>query len=238
MDNPITGLKKSERICTNSGWDTLQTVLDAISTSPIPFVGLPSVAVQSIQKNLRIIFNNKFEVIQNEIILGKKFITTNQLNEIQVFENFTRLLQTANKTNVNEKIQLAARLFIRGCLTDTPLTTGVYEEYLHIIDDISIRELYILKILRAIELNPDSYIDNSKSEKGYMPDRYWKAFKEKVSTDLAIAPDHIYPIMKRIERTGLFAMWNGFTFGAVESGLTTDYFCDFYRFIIDFSPDA
>lgn len=230
----ITDLKKIKHARAASGLKGIQAILNVIATAPLPFAGLPSVAVQYIQAGLKSSFDNKFIRIQQEIIAGQKFITTNELNEIKVFEDFNRLLQTVSKTNVNEKIQFAARLFVRGCLTDTPLVTDVYEEFLHIIDDISLRELEILRILRCIELNPVSYIDNSIDEKEYLPHRYWASFKEKVSNDLGIMPEHIYPIMKRIERTGLFAMYNGFSFGAVEEGLTTDYFGDFHKYIVAF----
>lgn len=176
--------------------------------------------------------------MEAEIIAGHQFVTTPELCEIQVFEDFNLLLQTALKTNVNEKIQFATRLFVKGCLTANTLAADTYEEYLHIIDDISFRELSVLAILRSIELNPDPYIDSSLSETEYLPQRYWKAFKAKVTADLDIWPNHIYPIMKRLERTGLFAMYNGFSYGAVEEGTTTDYFRDFYEYIKDFSSNC
>lgn len=238
MEDYIIDMRKAEHTNTASGWKNVQAVLDVIATAPIPFAGLPAVATQYIQTALQESYNSKIRLIQQEIIAGHKFITTDQLSEIQVFEDFNRLLQTTIKTNVNEKIQFATRLFVRGCLTGRSLATDIYEEYLHIIDDISLRELSALEILRRVELAPDPFIDKSMSEKEYLPQRYWKAFKEKLVADLAIMPDHVYPIMKRLERTGLFAMYNGFSFGIVENGTTTDYFRDFYNYIIAFDSKS
>lgn len=78
-------------------------------------------------------------------------------------------------------------------------------------------------------MNPNPYVDPSIREKEYLPHRYWRSFEEKVFQELDIPQEQVYPIMKRIERTGLFAMFNGFSFGRIEEGETTSYFNEFFH---------
>ena len=179
-------------------------------------------------------FQSKLSVVQAEILSGERLITTTQLEQIEIIERFHRMLQTVTRTNVNEKIRLAARLFVRGISFEQELSTDKYEEFLRTLEEISEREIAILAILHTIESNPNPYVDSSMSKKEYLPNRYWRAFKEKASQELYIPQEQICPIMKRIERTGLFAMFNGFSFGRVEEGETTAYFNDFFAYIASF----
>lgn len=234
IDKPIAELANKEHQSEHPAFKITKLILDAFACLPIPYSGTPSLAIQSIQEILNSSFQNKLSAVQEEILAGEKLITTTQIEQVEIVERFHRMLQTISRTNVNEKIRFAARLFARGISSKQELSTDKYEEFLRTLEEISEREISILAILHTIEVNPDPYIDSSMSKKEYLPHRYWSSFKEKVSQELDIPQEQIYPIMKRIERTGLFAMFNGFSFGRVEEGETTSYFDEFFSYIATF----
>lgn len=234
MENSIAELVKKEHQSECPVPRSVKFIFDLLACAPLPFGGAPSIAVQNIQEILNSSFQSKLSAVQEEILAGEKLITTTQLEQVEIVERFHRMLQTISRTNVNEKIRFAARLFARGVSSKQELSTDKYEEFLRTLEEISEREISILAILHTIEVNPNPYIDSSMSKKEYQPHRYWGSFKEKVSQELNIPQEQIYPIMKRIERTGLFAMFNGFSFGRVEEGETTSYFDEFFSYIATF----
>lgn len=239
MDKDVEKLRNSE-----NRQEKLSCVLDIISKIvsmlPIPLSTLypisevPELLNEALQSIMKASFDKKLKLVLEEIEAGNRIITKQELLEINVIEDFNRLLQAISRTNVNEKIGIATRLFVRGCISDEPLSTDTYEEYLRIVEELSVKELAILAILYSVEQKPDDYIDEKMSKDEYLPHRYWEKFKEKVARELDIPSGQIYPMMKRLERSGLFAMYNGFSFGQVEEGTTTEYFDEFYKYIRSF----
>ena len=236
MDNEIKKLKKRENRQKKlfTGSDIICKIISMLPMPTSTFSGAAELLNDAIQGVMRASFQKKLELVLEEVAAGDRLVTTQELSEVDVIENLNRLMQAISRTNVNDKIRIMTRLFVRGCISDEPLNTDTYEEYLRILEDLSVREIAVLAILYSVEQNPDAYIDKEMSKEEYLPHRYWEKFKEKVTSELSIPSGHIYAVMKRLERSGLFAMYNGFSFGTVEEGKTTAYFDEFYKYIKGF----
>lgn len=235
--NPVVELQNLEQKSNHTVPKVIKQIFDLLACSSVPLGGIPSFLTQSVQEYLNLNFQNKLALVQKEILSGESLIMTSQLEHIEIIARFHRMIQTIARTNINEKIQFAARLFARGISSTQELSTDKYEEFLQTLEELSKRELSILATLRMIELDPLAYVDSSTSENEYLPHRYWESFKKKVSQELDISPEYIYPLMKRLERTGLFSMYNGFSFGRVEEGETTAYFHEFFSYIVSFDKN-
>ena len=236
VDNEVEKLKKSKDrqkklFC---GLDIVSKIISMLPMPVSTLSGTVELLNEAIQGIIRNSYQEKLKLVLEEIATGHRFVTKQELSEVDVIENLNRLMQAISRTNVNDKIRIMTRLFVRGCISEEPLNTDTYEEYLHILEDLSVREIAVLAILYSVEQNPDAYIDKEMSKEEYLPHRYWEKFKEKVTSELGIPASHIYAIMKRLERSGLFAMYNGFSFGTVEEGTTTAYFDEFYKYIKSF----
>ena len=241
MSDPVEELRAISEKDDNKALKTISLVLSVVEV--IPEVGSVASginkAIDFCRRKREESLAQKRELMAKEIINGQRFITRKGISDIEIVENFGRMIQLIDHTNINEKIEFAVRVFIKGCLSDRFVSTDIYEEYLQIIRDLSLREIKLISILRDIEEHPQAYENDDKTKgETYEPVKYWKAFKKRAADELTIPEGYVYPMLKRIERTGLFAFFNGMSFAPVEEGETTEYFRGFYWYIEKFEADV
>lgn len=213
----------------------------AIAGSLNPIIAVPSaVSVAGIElletavrerqeRQLKTFFD---ELNEGEITLDKETIANNEF-----LHRYFITLRTVLKTNRDEKIKVLADFFInRGSRNLDGSHTDTYEEYLGIIDELSYRELLILRTLEEFEkrlIGSGGNIENGKNQKMI---KYWAEFKNTVSafTEGSVL---VPALMKRLERSGLFQVAN--TIGNTENdnyGFLTDLYYDLKNDLTNISP--
>ena len=88
----------------------------------------------------------KLKLVIDEVLNSKKPITNDMLSDIDSIQSFRQMMMLVDKTNVNEKVILFARLYKNSYFTDNRICNDEYEEYLHLLDELSFREIDILII--------------------------------------------------------------------------------------------
>lgn len=209
----------------------------AIASSLNPIIAVPSaVSVAGIElletavrerqeRQLKTFFD---KLNEGEIILDKQIIENNEF-----LHRYFITLRTVLKTNRDEKIKVLADFFInRGSRNLDGSHTDIYEEYLGIIDELSYRELLILRTLEEFEKRLIGSID--QEERIDRMNEYWAEFQNTVSEfteGLGLVP----ALMKRLERSGLFQVadtWDNDD----NSGLLTDLYYDLKNDLRNISP--
>lgn len=173
-----------------------------------------------------------------DIILSDITITSEMVNDVEFIMNFAKTLEALNRLAKNDKVKYFANLLKNSYFCGDKIDNNEFEEFFEVINNLSYRQIQVLTILHNIENNPEPYIDKSISEKEYMPKRYWSSFKKELEDKLHIRQDDVYSIMKSIEKTGLFTMYNGFSFGSIEVGTLTPYFKRFAKRVLAISTDS
>ena len=212
----------------------------AIASSLNPIIAVPSAvsvagielletAVRECQERQLKTFFDKLN--EGEIILDKQIIENNEF-----LHRYFITLRTLLKTNRDEKIKVLADFFInRGSRNLDGSHTDIYEEYLGIIDELSYRELLILRTLEEFEKrligSGDGNIEDGRITK---MSKYWAEFQNTVSEFTEGL--HLVPaLMKRLERSGLFQRAD--TVGNPNNyGFLTDLYYDLKNDLINISP--
>jgi hypothetical protein len=211
----------------------------AIAGSLNPIIAVPSavivvgielleIAVRERQeRQLKTFFD---ELNEEEITLDKQIIENNEF-----LHRYFITLRTVLKTNRDEKIKVLAGFFInRGSRNLDGSHTDTYEEYLGIIDELSYRELLILRTLEEFEKKLIGSID--QKERIDRMNEYWAEFQNTVSEfteGLGLVP----ALMKRLERSGLFQVAD--TWGDDDNdnrGFLTDLYYDLKNDSRNISP--
>lgn len=173
-----------------------------------------------------------------EIILSDINITSEMVNDVEFIMNFAKTLEAVNRLATSDKVKYFANLLKNSYFGSDKIDNNEFEEFFDAINNLSYRQIQVLTILYSIENNPEPYIDKAISEKEYLPSRYWSAFKKELEYKLHINQDDVYSIMKSIEKTGLFTLYNGFSFGSIEEGTLTPYFKKFANRILEISSGS
>jgi DNA-binding MarR family transcriptional regulator len=173
-----------------------------------------------------------------EIILSDITITSEMVNDVEFIMNFAKTLEASNRLATSDKVKYFANLLKNSYFSSDKIDNNEFEECFDIINSLSYRQIQVLTILHNIENNPEPYVDKATSEKEYLPVRYWSAFKKELEDKLHIKQDDVYSIMKAIEKTGLFTIYNGFSFDSVEEGTLTPYFKNFAKRVLEASSES
>jgi hypothetical protein len=166
-----------------------------------------------------------------ELIMSDTNITSDMVNDVEFIINFAKILGAINKLENNDKIKYFASLLKNSYFTDNKKDSNEFSEFFECLNSLSFKQIKILCILYSIESNPEPYIDKTISEKEHHISRYWGSFKHELKDKLSIEDEDVFPLMKSLERTGLFTIHNGFSFGSPEFGKLTPYFNKFAKIV-------
>jgi len=138
-----------------------------------------------------------------------------QLTEDSLHAYFATARAALN-TRRREKIRYFARLLTSSISSSEISTLDEYEECLSILDEISYRELGILVVLSRYEKE----YPHQAGERDYnRRARFWNQFSSEVCSRFSIPPGELSSIITRLNRTGLYVTFTGYS-SVAESNLS------------------
>lgn len=105
-----------------------------------------------------------------------------------------------------------------------------FEEYLSILDDMSITEFSLLLLFKK---HQDRLLERwETANQANLRDSQWEAFMEEAETHLGIPRDHIDSYLARLSRTGLYESITGVsTIRHLHNGRVTERCQDFCQWV-------
>lgn len=205
--------------------------------SAVTVVGIELLAIAVRERQER-----QFKTFFDELNEGKITLNDDIIKNNEFLHRYFITLRTVLKTNRDEKIKVLADFFInRGSRNLDGSHTDIYEEYLGIIDELSYRELLILRTLEEFEKRLIGSGDEMESEEERENARiakmseYWTEFQNTVSG--FIEGSTLVPaLMKRLERSGLFQVAANLLKNDNNRGFLTDLYYDLKNDLTNISP--
>lgn len=204
--------------------------------APIPY-GIGSAidaALTSAIENMR---EERLRTFFDELVKGTRHLTEELIQEEDFLHAYFSTLKAAMNTRRREKIRLFARM-LSNAFQERRLGSDIFEEFLGILDDLSVRELQILLILKRLE---DSHPHEMKAVEGAKAElendlqratRFWDSFEATVETECGVRPDELRAILTRLNRTGLYETFIGGYYGYTGGkGKLTPMFAEFAEWL-------
>lgn len=178
-----------------------------IVMAPIPY-GIGSAIDDALTTAINNLREKRLKVFFDELATGSRHLTPDLIREEDFLHAFFSTLKAAANSKRHEKIRLFARL-LKNATALGKLGSEQLEEYLQILDDLSLRELAILVKLDSFErkhplklrrntdfTDPGIYLQRA--------DEFWQEFTTQVENDLKIPPEELIAMLSRLNRTGLY----------------------------------
>lgn len=194
-----------------------------------PFGAVVGVFDAGLTSTLEKMYGRRLHKFFDELASGTIPLTEETINNEDFLHAYFATLRAATNTRHDQKIQLFARLF-SGAIRVDRVGEVAFEEFLSILDDLSVRELNILQLLhRFEEAHP-----HQKTETGDMENdlqrasRLWPALETSVEQELRVGSQDLAPMLTRLNRTGFYETFTGgfLDYGGGRGHLTSF----FYRF--------
>ena len=211
-----------------------EEILDVLN-NPITKILTNIPGVDSMRNIAEKMYRNSVNSRQNELIeliIQDSFITSDMVYDVEFLTNLSKSHVAVAKLSNNDKIKYFANLLRNGYLKGERIKADDFDEMFNIISQLSYRQIQVVSILYEVETNSEKYIDTAVSEKEHLVDRYWGNFEKRMKDELNIESEEVYPIMHSIQSTGLFAFYNGLSFGEVTNGTLTPYFKGFLKWVL------
>ena len=177
--------------------------------------------------NLR---EHRLRVFFDELGNGDIPLTVGVVNDSDFLHAYFSTVKAALNARRDEKIRLFGRLLRNFSGRKAPIDFDEYEETLSILDELTIRELQALLLLKEFESTHPKQEDQRslKHVQGL-----WPSFLQALEAQVGIVQDLIPGFLERLNRTGLYQTFVGgfFDYGG-DRGHTTPYFD---KFISDLS---
>lgn len=184
---------------------------------------------------------NRIRTYFDEISKGENQLTEEVIQDDDFLHAHFITLKDAANTRQEEKIRRFARLLINSTRNKF-YKTDEFEEFVAILDDLSMREFSILLIMRAYQ-NEAPIIpakeDKNKENDLARANSFWKAFENKVFDDLSITSKELRDILHKINRTGLYETIVGSYFGYTggRGRLTPLYYKFISKLMEEYTPE-
>jgi len=181
---------------------TIRALIAALS---IPFPGL-SAADAFLAAAIQDMREERFRTLLEELANGTAFLTDEVIRDHDFLHAWYCTARAALNTRRKEKIKLFARLLL-GAVREHRFDSDDFEEYLSILDDLSLRELQILLSLKGFEESPRS--QNVVGGKVvpvnslYHIQVFWDKFAGDAEERCAVPRDQLGAVLTRLARTGL-----------------------------------
>ena len=137
-------------------------------------------------------------------------------------------MKAALNTRREQKIRMFARLLAQGVFNNRDkdfYDTDQYEEYLKILDSLSLREIQLLEILYKYSIS----VPRNQGENDLQwTNKFWENFIKEAITVLNMTTEskEVFAILGRLSRTGCFTFMNGayISDGGDQGKLTSIYY--------------
>lgn len=204
-----------------------------------PAIGVGSATIDQVIVNRTInLIANRTRIFFDEANKGEHLITQELLEDDDLVHATIATLSAAIHTRHEEKIRLLARLLINST-RDKFYKTDEFEEFVAILDDLSMREFTILLTLK--EYQDAAFADNVNNDKNNLQttSTYWEPFSNKISRLLGIPLEEITALLTRLNRTGLYESFDGSAWDYEGGqGMLTPIFYKFIEKLMDeYTPE-
>lgn len=178
-----------------------------ILMSPLPY-GIGSAIDAALTSRIENMREERWRAFFEELAAGTRDLSEDTIQQEDFLLAYFATLKAAVNTRQKEKIRLFARLLSNAARMEQ---TGseTYEEFLRILEDLSLRELHILSILKRLE-DVHSNLPKVMKERELAENdlqranRFWDDFEKAVESEVGIHPDQLRAILNRLNRTGLY----------------------------------
>lgn len=165
----------------------------------------------------------------DELAKGKIALTQEQIANEDFLHAYFATARAALHTRRREKIKLFGRLFTHYCQGAGFSTTDTYEEILAVLDDLTLRELQVLLLLRDFESNNPILPGQNALQRAT---QFWASFLQRVEVEIGISKVEIPGYLERLNRTGLYQTFVGTAWDYTgDKGYTTPNFEGFLQFL-------
>jgi len=162
--------------------------------------GIGSAIDSFISIRLNKLLRKRKRVFFTEIASGKKHLTPEMIDSDDFLHAFFKTTDAAMRTHRVEKIRLFARILKNAALSDSLKNVDEYEEYLQILDELSLREIGILTIMDGLS--------EESSGAGHL-NRYvkdWNQFFLEVQSTYHVERAECIATLMRMNRTGCYSV--------------------------------
>ena len=202
-----------------------------LAMAPIPY-GIGSAIDSTLTAQISRMREKRLRTFFDELAAGSLALTEELIQKEDFLHAYFSTLKAALNTRRSDKIKLFARLLCnagREHRLDDP-----YEEYLSILDELSMRELSVLLLLKDFE-DKHPYENNTKGELEndlQRAHRFWELFEAAAEAKYGVSRDHIPSVLTRLNRTGMYeTITGGFLDYAGGKGKLTPRFNEFLNWL-------
>lgn len=145
-----------------------------------------------INKKINEFQDEKRNKLIDTILCNNNNITSEMVNDIEFIFNFSKTCEVVSKLATNDKVEYFGNLIKNSYLVGAKVENDVFEEYLNILNDMSVREINYLVFLKE-------KIDEMKTIKKKLK---WHKFICDFEDKFNIPKENVYNIYYRLKRTG------------------------------------
>ena len=205
MDNGANWLEKLAE-CYASNPVVRSIIQIPLALDPSGLASASDVAIMSAIENMR---HKRHRAFYDELAMGTHLLSADVIQSEDFIHDYLCSLRAAVNTRRQEKVRLCARLLL-GAIRTGQVGSDKFEEFLAILDDLSLREFSILLILQQfLKDNPVQMLDRPDAESVFENDlqranRFWLQFEQAVSEQLRVESAEFHAVLNRLNRTGLY----------------------------------
>lgn len=203
-----------------------------LAISPVPY-GIGSAIDAALTSKIENIREERLRNFFSELADDSHELTEELIQSEEFLHSYFSTLKAAVNTRRKEKIKLFARLLLTAS-KEQHLSDEKYEEFLKILDDLSVRELHILLILKKFEDThfPELGANGENENDLQVANHFWEDFEAVVQKKSEVSSSELRAILNRLNRTGLYETFNGGYVGYTGGkGKLTPIFSEFVHWI-------
>jgi hypothetical protein len=210
----------------------LMRAIVQVAISPVPY-GIGSAIDTALTSKIENMREERLRNFFSELADGSHDLTEELIQSEEFLHAYFSTLKAAVNTRRKEKIKLFARLLLTAS-KEKHLSDEKYEEFLNILDDLSVRELHLLLILKTFEDTHFTELGaNGENENDLqVASRFWEDFEAIAQKKRAVSSSELRAILNRLNRTGLYETFNGMYLGYTGGkGKLTPIFSQFVHWV-------
>ncbi len=170
----------------------------------------------------------RFRIFMDELSKGEKELSPELIDSEDFLHAFFSTANASLNSRREEKIRLFGKLLLQATKANS-FRTDIFEEFLSILDELSLREFYLLAILAHYERI--TCRDKSQNDLQFASS-FWAEFEQEAADKLNISQIELPSLLIRLTRTGLFETFSGLYFDSQGSkGKTTPLFEKFSQWV-------
>jgi hypothetical protein len=205
----IMNTKTIERLANRYAKDPI--IRGLVQLIPMGIGSAADVALVTILENIR---EDRAREFFDELEKGAVQLTPEIIKKEDFLHAYFSTARAALNSRRREKIRYFARLLTSSISSSKISTIDEYEECLSILDELSFRELGILVVLSRYEKEYSHEAGESGSDRSV---RFWDQFSSEVCSRFSIPPGELSSIITRLNGTGLYVTFTGYSSVAEKS---------------------